>query len=293
MAKHADGTLVLVDWKRSKGLAGKYHSPYGVMNGGLNHLPDAQGVHYRLQLNLYRHMLETLYGYRVSRMLVVCCHPELQEPFVDEVPEMDRETSVLLADQESRVLEARASVQDTSRQAVEEVVSVRRGQVIEVRLPGGKRRLVVCPARDSAVALYEWVSAAYRLAPRTFVITHRGVSITADWQPSERVTVVVMLKPRIRGALGMCMVDGALYTDSQRKRRMEDHGDVHRPTSRCRMAETPVRLLLDTGADVHACPPWFNFGCDVVEGDTGGSKHAVVDAQGGRKKIRKNDPKRV
>ena len=76
VARKHDGTLLLVDWKRTKGLPHKYDSAYARMVGSLGHLPDSQGYHYRLQLNLYRRILQDYYGFAVSEMHVVCCHPE-------------------------------------------------------------------------------------------------------------------------------------------------------------------------------------------------------------------------
>ena len=95
-AQSPDGRLILVDWKRTAGLPGKFTS-FERMRPPLAHIPDCTGMHYRLQLNVYRHLLEKYYGLRVSRMLVVCCHPEhFPTPFVDEVPRMERETKDML-----------------------------------------------------------------------------------------------------------------------------------------------------------------------------------------------------
>ena len=67
------------------------------MAAPLDHLPDAQGIKYRLQLNVYRFILEKYYGFVVSSMLVVCLHPDLEVPFVDEVPHMPTETCEIMA----------------------------------------------------------------------------------------------------------------------------------------------------------------------------------------------------
>ena len=97
-----DGSIVLIDWKRTRDLPQKYDG-YGKMLGGLSHLPDAQGYHYRLQLNVYRFILEENYGYTVHQMLVVCCHPDLETPFIDDVPRMHEEVLTMMNDQERRV----------------------------------------------------------------------------------------------------------------------------------------------------------------------------------------------
>ena len=62
----------------------------------MEHLPDAQGVKYHLQLNIYRFIIEKYYGY-VSSMFVVCLHPELQDgPWVNEVPAMPAEICAIM-----------------------------------------------------------------------------------------------------------------------------------------------------------------------------------------------------
>ena len=107
VAKALDGSLIIVDWKRSKGLRAKYANRYRNMLSPLNHLPDCSGVQYRLQLNLYRYLLESHYDAKVSAMFIVCVHPDCgDEPFVDQVPEMQSEVDALLDWQRRRVAEA-------------------------------------------------------------------------------------------------------------------------------------------------------------------------------------------
>ena len=86
----------LVDWKRTANLDRKYVNPWRSLAAPLEHLADAQGVKYRLQLNLYWYILETYYQYVVSAMLVVCVHPDLEAPFIDEVPHMPVETCAIM-----------------------------------------------------------------------------------------------------------------------------------------------------------------------------------------------------
>lgn len=62
----------------------------------LQHLPDAQGIKYRLQLNISRLILEKDYGYVVSSMLVVCPHSDLDAPFIDDVPHMAAEVRAIM-----------------------------------------------------------------------------------------------------------------------------------------------------------------------------------------------------
>ena len=83
------GWLVLVDWKRTKDLKHKCSNPFQKMLPPLEVLDDCIGNHYRLQLNIYKHILEKYYGHRVRSMLVACSHPDTRpDGFVDEVPSM-------------------------------------------------------------------------------------------------------------------------------------------------------------------------------------------------------------
>ena len=96
-ATDPNGCLVLVDWKRSKNLKTKYFTSFKQMKGDLSHIPDAVGWKYRLQLNLYKYIIEKYYGFFVSRMLVVDIHPDAHEdPFVDEVPNMQMDVRQIL-----------------------------------------------------------------------------------------------------------------------------------------------------------------------------------------------------
>eukprot|EP00438_Fugacium_kawagutii_P019393 Skav219439 [mRNA] locus=scaffold1461:124632:129212:- [translate_table: standard] len=92
-----DGALVLVDWKRTQNLPNKFESFGKNMLPPLGNVPDAVMWHYRLQLNIYRYILETYYEKRVSHMLVVGCHPDNGGyPFVDQVPWMKPEVDNLM-----------------------------------------------------------------------------------------------------------------------------------------------------------------------------------------------------
>ena len=95
-----DKQLVLFDWKRTKDLHLKYVNSFQNMKGFLSHLPDCSGIHYQLQLNLYRYILQTYYGVSVHSMFVVGCHPQYYPlPFVHEVPVLEAETAALVKHQ--------------------------------------------------------------------------------------------------------------------------------------------------------------------------------------------------
>ena len=91
-----EGSLALIDWKRSANLAEKFWSPCAMLPP-LGRIPDCAGSHYRLQLNAYRHIIEKYYGYKVSKMFIVGTHPDRQlDPFIDEVPRMEAEIEAIM-----------------------------------------------------------------------------------------------------------------------------------------------------------------------------------------------------
>lgn len=103
VAKKDDGTYLVVDWKRSKDLQRKYSNQFRNMKEPLDHLPDCKGIHYRLQVNIYRYLLQKYYGLEVSGMHVVCIHPDCgKQPFIDQVPVMQSEVQHLMSWQRRR-----------------------------------------------------------------------------------------------------------------------------------------------------------------------------------------------
>ena len=66
-------------------------------------------MHYRLQLNAYKYLIEKYYDKRVSAMYIVGMHPDNgSEPFVDDVPYMPSEINALMEEQRRRVKEIEA-----------------------------------------------------------------------------------------------------------------------------------------------------------------------------------------
>jgi hypothetical protein len=108
VAQTPSGGLVLFDWKRSKNLCQQYTNRYRRMRECLGHLDDCKGIHYRLQLNLYKWVLEHYYNQNVVAMFVVATHPDNspQRAFVDHVPELSREANDIMEYQRRKVLEA-------------------------------------------------------------------------------------------------------------------------------------------------------------------------------------------
>ena len=107
VAQAEKGGVVLFDWKRSKNLQQKYTSRWSSMKQPLQHLDDCSGIHYRLQLNLCKFLLEKYYGLQVVGMFVACFHPDnaIAGPFVDAVPAMTKEVDAMLRFHKHRLLE--------------------------------------------------------------------------------------------------------------------------------------------------------------------------------------------
>jgi len=93
VGKLPDGTYCIVDWKRSQL---KVHYGKKKMLAPLGHLDGDQKTEYFLQLNIYRSILQTVYGIRVSRMILGVFHPHDAAYVSVEVPILDREAEMLL-----------------------------------------------------------------------------------------------------------------------------------------------------------------------------------------------------
>ena len=91
--KHENGTFVVWDWKRCKNLRYDSHTQ---MLEPLSHLPDTNYFHYALQLNIYRHILETEYDMRVYGMYLGVFHPNRSEPLCVRIPAMGEELGLIL-----------------------------------------------------------------------------------------------------------------------------------------------------------------------------------------------------
>lgn len=86
-----DDTLSIYDWKRSKEI--KMSNPYGGRGfTPLNKFHDCNYIHYSLQLNIYKRILETKYGKTIRDMYLVCLHPNYDKYMKYQV--MDMQTYV-------------------------------------------------------------------------------------------------------------------------------------------------------------------------------------------------------
>jgi hypothetical protein len=96
ICRDPQGSYVIIDWKRCRsieycGFQGKHQLP------PLDHLHHCNFSAYSLQLNLYRHILESEYNLTISGMYLVVLHPDQwpHGPHVHEVAWMDYEIDVL------------------------------------------------------------------------------------------------------------------------------------------------------------------------------------------------------
>ena len=70
-----DGTLTLFDWKRSKEIQFKSFNGMKYGREPFEYLEDCNYVHYSLQLNLYRSILEKYYNFKIRDMYLGVFHP--------------------------------------------------------------------------------------------------------------------------------------------------------------------------------------------------------------------------
>ena len=92
--KNPDGTISLVDWKRTPEIMYKsFDDKKGKQP--LENVPDCNFYHYSLQINLYRVILEKYYNQTVKDMFLVVLYPNLKYKKL-EVKNMDTEIEAIL-----------------------------------------------------------------------------------------------------------------------------------------------------------------------------------------------------
>lgn len=161
-----DGSLFLVDWKRSEKLEAKMYGHKKNMRAPLNNLQDCDGCGYALQLSLYQYIIEKYYGMRVSGRALASIHPE--KPFVTAVPHLKAEVEYLMA-------ECRAATV-----AREKLRSVAEGKDFLCTLSGD---IVMTAVRDAEGRLYEKkmaMLAGIEWIPDD-ITTERVTQLVKDW----------------------------------------------------------------------------------------------------------------
>ncbi len=90
---------VMLDWKRSKKLIidGRPRIfGYGYALSELSTLDNSSFNRYCLQQNIYKHIVETEYGMKISSMKLVVLHENYSDYHVVDVPIMKKETNIIL-----------------------------------------------------------------------------------------------------------------------------------------------------------------------------------------------------
>jgi ATP-dependent exoDNAse (exonuclease V) beta subunit len=95
--KNEDGTVTLGDWKRSKQINFKAFKG-DMANHPFEYLEDCNYIHYCLQLNLYRVILEKYYDLKIKEMFLGVFHPDNKDgKFLKiNIPIMVKEGEMLL-----------------------------------------------------------------------------------------------------------------------------------------------------------------------------------------------------
>ncbi len=93
--KKPDGKFAIYDWKRAKEM--KYENAWQTGKEPLEHLPDTNYWHYSIQLNIYRTVLEELYGVEVDELALVVLHPNNRSFQVIKVNRMEDEVEAMFA----------------------------------------------------------------------------------------------------------------------------------------------------------------------------------------------------
>lgn len=93
--RKSDGKFLIYDWKRSKEIKTSNDFQKGL--APLDHLDDCNYVHYSLQLNVYRWILEHLYDMDIADMYLIICHPDNKNYKRMRLNRMDEEVEAMLA----------------------------------------------------------------------------------------------------------------------------------------------------------------------------------------------------
>jgi len=100
----ASAPLALFDWKRCKKIEKTNGFGEFALTECIDHLPDTNFWHYALQLNTYKAILELKYKKKVSKMCLVCLHPNLPTYQLLTVPDLSNEIEALFALRKEEIL---------------------------------------------------------------------------------------------------------------------------------------------------------------------------------------------
>jgi hypothetical protein len=96
-----DGTYALYDWKRVKEIKKENSFEKGL--GYLSDLDHCNYIHYSIQLNIYKRILETRYDIKVSEMCLVILHPDNQTYILESVNDMSNYIDIIFSERQKEI----------------------------------------------------------------------------------------------------------------------------------------------------------------------------------------------
>ena len=105
--ENLDGSLMIYDWKRSKGISAVNNFNKFAEVECISHLPDSNYWHYSLQLNTYKRILERNYGKKVTNLRLVRIHPDCDENTYEiiDVPDLTNDIDALFELRRNQLME--------------------------------------------------------------------------------------------------------------------------------------------------------------------------------------------
>jgi len=92
--ENPDGTLMIYDWKRSKEIKKRDNFMKFAKTDCISHIPDTNYWHYALQLNTYKAIIEEKYGKKVTKLCLVCLHPDNKNKSFQLIPVPDLQKDI-------------------------------------------------------------------------------------------------------------------------------------------------------------------------------------------------------
>lgn len=102
--ENEDGTIMIYDWKRAKDIVKSTPFMKYAKTECISHIPDTNFWHYALQLNTYKTILEQKYGKVVTKLALVCLHPNKTNFQVIPVPFLKDEMDSLFELRKGQIL---------------------------------------------------------------------------------------------------------------------------------------------------------------------------------------------
>lgn len=90
-----DGTYSIYDWKRTKEI--KFSNKFSKGVGIMKQYDDCNYMHYSLQLNIYKYILETKYDMKIRDMFLVCIHHDYDKYKKIEVADLTDVVNTIFA----------------------------------------------------------------------------------------------------------------------------------------------------------------------------------------------------